>query len=142
MSGTLVQAEFVYSSGVNPNLYQFTILQNQAGELLVRDIQNPYGFVVSPYAQIPQSVTDDISDAMSQVESLMAATSTVNGTLTFVADTEESVVFVTAMSDTTYRVQLSTDMFTALRITNKLTTGFTVEASATVSGTVGYDVFI
>ena len=40
------------------------------------------------------------------------------------------------------RVQLAKDEFVDLRITSKLTTGFTVQASAAFSGSVGFDVFI
>lgn len=139
---TLAQAEFVYRSGASPDLYQFTIVQNEMGAILVRDIQNPYGFVVSPYSQIPQSVTDDISDAMLQVEALLALTSAVNGTLTFAAETEKSFTFSTPFANTGYRVQITSDIFAPFRITSKTVNGFTVQAGAEVSGDVGFDVLV
>lgn len=142
MSGTLIQSEFTYRSGTSPNLYQFTIVSNQAGVLLVRDIQDPYGTVLSPYTQIPQTVTNDISDAMIQVEELLALTSVVNGTLSFASETQKTVSFAEPMVDTTYRVHITSNVFAPFRITNKLTTGFTIQAGATISGDVGYDVFI
>lgn len=142
MAGTLVQTEFVYRSGVSPNLYQFTIVSNQVGTLLVRDIQDPYGFVISPYTQIPQSVTNDISSAMVQVEALLALTSAVNGNLTFSAETSKSVVFTDPFPDTSYRVQITSNVFAPFRISSKTTTGFTVEAGAVISGVVGYDVLV
>jgi len=139
---TLAQSEFVYRSGSTPNIYTFTIVSNSQGAILVRDIQDPYGLVVSPYTQIPQSVTTDISTAMSQVETILALTSAVNGTLSFAAETEKSVTFAEAFSSTSYRVQITSDVFAPFRITNKTTLGFTVQAGSTITGSVGFDVFV
>lgn len=141
MAASLAQSEFVYRSGVTPNIYTFTIVSNSQGNISVRDIQDPYGFVISPYTQIPKSVTTDINTAMAQVETILALTSAVNGTLTFAAETEKSVTFAEAFSDTSYRVQVTSDVFAPFRITNKTTLGFTVQAGSTITGTVGYDVF-
>lgn len=142
MSGSLVQAEFTYSSGTTTETYYFTVVYDNTLETTsVRNIQNGYGQITSPWSTVPSSVTDDICTATSSVENLMASTSSVNGTLTFTASNEESVAFTTAMSDTSYRVQLSSDSYVPLRITSKTTAGFTVEAGATFTGTVGYDVF-
>lgn len=142
MSATLVQSDFTYRSGVSPDLYQFTIVSNEVGAILVRDIQDPYGLVVSPYTQVPKSVTDDISTAMSQVEALLALTSAVNGTLTFTAETEKSVTFTTPFPNTNYRVQVTSDVFAPYRIANKTTAGFTIQAGASITGSVGYDVLV
>jgi len=138
----LAQSEFVYRSGVSPAIYTFTIVSDSLGNVSVRDIQDPYGFILSPYTLVPQSVTADINAAMSQVESILALTSAVNGTLSFTDEAEKSVAFATPTADTSYRVQVTTDAFVALRIINKTTAGFTVQAAATFTGTVGYDVFI
>ncbi len=143
MSASLIQSEFVYKSGSSPSIYVFTIVADSAtGKVSVRDIQDPYGFVISPYTRVPQSVSNDICAAMASVEAILALTSAVNGNLNFVSETEKSVVFATAFSNTSYRVQLSSDTFVPLRITNKTVTGFTVQAGATITGTVGYDVFV
>lgn len=139
---TLAQSEFTYQSGISPNLYTFTIVSDSQGNISVRDIQDPYGFVLSPYTQIPQSVTTDIGSAMAQVETILALTSAVNGTLTFTTETEKSVTFAEAFSDTSYRVQVTSDVFAPFRITNKTVLGFTVQAGSTITGTVGYDVFV
>lgn len=141
MAASLAQSEFVYRSGTSPNIYTFTIVSDSLGNISVRDIQDPYGFVISPYTQIPQSVSEDINDAMGQVETILALTSAVNGTLTFTAETEKTVTFAEAFSDTTYRVQVTSDVFAPFRITNKTVLGFTVQAGSTITGTVGYDVF-
>jgi len=141
MAASLAQSEFIYRSGTSPDIYTFTIAVNSQGIISVQDIQDPYGFVLSPYTQIPQSVTTDISSAMTTVETILALTSAVNGTLTFTASTHEDVTFAEAFSDTNYRVQITGDIFAPFRITNKTTLGFTVQAGATVTGSVGYDVF-
>lgn len=138
---TLAQSEFVYRSGTSPDIYTFTIVSDSQGNISVRDIQDPYGFVISPYTQIPQSVTTDIGSAMTQVETILARTSAVNGTLTFAAETEKTVTFAEAFSNTDYRVQTTSDVFAPFRITNKTVLGFTVQAGSTITGTVGYDVF-
>lgn len=142
MSAVLAQSEFVYRSGNSPNLYIFTIVSDSQGNLSVRDIQDPYGFVLSPYTQIPQSVTADIHTAMSQVEAILSLTSAVNGSLTFSSDTEKSVTFAQAFPNTNYRVQITSNVFAPFRIINKTVLGFTVQAGATVTATVGYDVFV
>ena len=142
MAASLVQAEFVYTSGVSTDQYMFTIGQDSSGNVSVRDIQNAYGMIVSPYSKIPASVSADIETAINAVESIMAAPSAINGTLVFAAETYKDIVFTEALSTTTYRVQLSSQIFVPLRITNKTTTGFTVQAGATVTGDVGYDVFV
>lgn len=142
MSATLVQSDFTYRSGVSPNIYTFTIMSDSLGNLSVRDIQDPYGFILSPYTRIPQSVTTDINEAMGQVEAFLSLTSAVNGTLTFASETEKSVVFTQAFANTSYRVQITSNIFAPFRITNKTVLGFTVQAGATVTATVGYDVFV
>lgn len=139
---TLVQSEFVYRSGTSPNLYTFTIVSDSQGSISVRDIQDPYGFILSPYTQIPQSVAADINSAMAQVETILALTSAVNGTLAFSSETEKSVTFAEAFADTSYRVQITSDVFAPFRITNKTILGFTVQVGSTITGNVGYDVFI
>lgn len=142
MSATLVQSEFVYRSGTAADQYTFTIVQNSTGVIAVRDIQNAYGFIISPYSQIPQSVADDIVAAMAQVEAILSATSAVNGTLTFTNETSKTFTFVTPLANTAYRVQMSPSVFVPLRILAKSTTSFTIQAGAAFTGTVGFDVFI
>jgi len=135
-------AEFTYQSGVSSEAYYFTIVVDQNDRVSVRNIQSPYGLIIDSMTSVPSSVVDDINDAISQVEDLMSATSAINGTLTFSAEGSKDVTFSTALSSTSYRVQLTADTFVPLRITNKTTTGFTVQAAAVFTGNVGYDVFV
>ena len=142
MSGTRTAFEATYTSGTAQQRYQYTVIVDQNDVLSVRDIVTPYGLIIDSMTRVPQSVVDDIQASMAQVEDLLSLTSTINGTLTFVAATTSSVTFSTALSSTNYRVHLSPSDFVAVRVTSKLTTGFTVEVSSTFTGTVGYDVFI
>jgi hypothetical protein len=141
MAATLLQSEFVYRSGSGNSQYTFTVVSNGQGSLSVRDIQNPYGFIISPYTQVPQSVTNDINAAMQQVGALLA-TSSVNGTLVFASENSKTFTFPTPLASSTYRVQLTADTFVPLRVAGQTTTSFTVQAAATFTGTVGFDVFI
>ena len=143
MAGVLIQADFTYRSGAAPDLYTFTIVSDAAtGLLSVRDIEDRYGMILNPYSQIPRSVTEDIGTAMSAVEGLLALTTAINGTLTFTSETSKTVTFAEALGSTNYRVSLSSSIFAPFRITGKTVLGFTIEAGASVSGTVGYDVFV
>ncbi len=142
MSASLLQSEFVYRSGTGNSQYTFTIVSNSQGSLSVRDIQNPYGFIISPYSPVPQTVTDDINAAMQQVGALLATSSAANGTLVFASENSKTFTFPTPLASSTYRVQLTTDTFVPLRIAGQTTTSFTIQASATFTGTVGFDVFI
>jgi hypothetical protein len=142
MALALVLSEFSYTSGSAADQFLFTVVSDSLGNLSVRDIQNAYGKVVSPYTRIPQSVEDDIHSAISQVEAIMAATSAVNGTLTFTDSHEETFTFTEAMTSAGYRVQVSSDAFVPLRISAQSTTTFTVQAGADFTGTIGFDVFV
>mgnify|MGYP006274686783 CR=1 FL=1 len=142
MAASLLQSEFVYRSGTGGNQYTFTIVSNSQGSIAVRDIQNPYGFIISPYTQVPQTVTDDINAAMQQVGALLATSSAANGTLVFVSESSKTFTFPTPLASSTYRVQLTTDTFVPLRIAGQTITSFTIQAAASFTGTVGFDVFI
>lgn len=142
MAGTRIAFEGTYTSGTGTSQYRFTVVVDLNGIVSVRDIRTPFGLIMDSMSRLPQSVVDDITAAMGQVEDLLALTSAVNGTLTFVAEAEKSVTFSTAMSNTNYRVYLAPSDFITARVTSKLTTGFTVQLGITFTGTVGYDVFV
>lgn len=134
--------EFSYRSGVSPQFYYFTVCLDQAGLISVKDIQSPQGRIIDSQTSLPQSVTDDITAAIAQVENLVAQTSAVNGQLTFAGETSKTVTFVTPFVGTGYRVVFSTTDFIPVRVTSKTTTGFTVSVGVTYTGTIGYDVFV
>lgn len=142
MAGTQVLSEFTYQSGVSPSVYYFTVIVDQFGLVSVRNIQSPFGLIIDTMTSVPQSVVDDMNAAITQVESILAATSAINGTLTFSLETLKTVTFATALTNSTYRVQLDSNAFVGLRVIGKTLTGFTIEASAAFTGTVGYDVFV
>jgi len=142
MAGVLIGSEFTYTSGVPSQQYRFSIVADQTGILSVRNVQSPYGLIIDSMTSVPASVAEDICAALTQVEDILAVTSAINGTLTFSSETSKSVTFATPLTSTGYRVHLTTDQFVLLRVTGKTLTGFTIEASAAFTGTVGYDVLI
>lgn len=142
MSGTRIASDFTYRSGSGQNIYQFTIYVDQAESIYVRDIESPNGLIIDSTTNVPQSVMADINTAIGQVEDLLEMTTTVNGTLTFAAEAEKSVVFTTPMTSTTYRVYFSPSDFVVARLSVKSKTGFTVQLNTTFTGEVSYDVFI
>lgn len=142
MAGTRIAFEGTYTSGSGSSQYRFTVVVDQNGVVSVRDIRTPFGLIMDSMSRLPQSVVDDITAAMAQVEDLLSLTSAVNGTLTFAGQTEQSVTFVTPMSSTNYRVVLTPSDFIPARISSKLVTGFTIQLGVTFTGTVGYDVFV
>jgi len=142
MAGTLIASEFTYTSGIPRQQYRFTITVDQTGIAKVRDVNSPFGLIMDSWTSVPQSVVDDINSAIAQVQGILSVTTTINGTLVWSAETEKAVLFTNPLASTGYRVHLAKDEFIDLRITNKTTTGFTIQAAATYTGTVGYDVHI
>lgn len=142
MAGVRMLSEFTYQSGVSPDLYFFTVVVDSSDRVSVRNIQSPFGLIIDSVTSVPESVVTDINTAISQVEGILAATSAVNGTLTFAAETSKAVTFATPLANANYRVQLDSSAFVGLRVTGKTVAGFTVEATAAFTGTVGYDVFV
>jgi len=142
MAGTRIAFEATYTSGTGRQQYRYTIVADLSGVTSVRDIRTPFGLIMDTMTRLPQSVVDDIQGSMAQVEALLLLTSAVNGTATFVSATSVAITFSTPMPNTNYRVHLSPSDFIPVRVTSKLTTGFTIETGITVTGTVGYDVFV
>jgi len=142
MALTRAVFDFTYRSGSAGSYYYFTISQNQSGAISLKNIETPNGRIIDSQTGVPQSVVDDIATAIAQVENFVAQTSAVNGTLTFTAQTSRAVTFATPFVGTTYRVHVTMPDFVSWRITNKTTTGFTVEVGVTYTGSVGYDVFV
>jgi hypothetical protein len=92
--------------------------------------------------QVPGAVLDEINEAKAEVENILAQTSAINDTLSFVDQTTQSIVFAIPMVDTSYRVYVTLEDFIDWRITNKTTTGFDIELNVTYTGTVQYDVLV
>jgi hypothetical protein len=142
MALTRIQSALTYQSGGGGVLYTFEVVQDQLGNLSVRNIRSPLGLVVDSLTGVPQSVVDDIQTAIGQLGDLVAQTSAVNGILSFAAEASQAVVFATAFQNTNYRVHVTTEDFLTWRIANKTTTGFDIELGSTYTGDVGYDVFV
>ena len=142
MAATLAQSEFTYVAGTGLQQYRWTVVVPQTGNPGVRNIQGPNGLIIDSVTELPASIVTDMNNSVAQVEGILASTSAVNGTFVFANETEKSFTFATPQVSTAYRVQLTTDEFISLRISAKTLTGFTVQASAAFSGTVGFDVFV
>ncbi|MDB4278175.1 hypothetical protein N9917_01095 [Deltaproteobacteria bacterium] len=142
MAATRIGSEFTYTSGTPPQQYRYTVLADQSGNISVRNVQSPYGLIMDSMTSTPASVQQDICDSIEQVESILASTSPINGTLVFAAVASMPVNFATPLTSTSYRVHLDSSAFVGLRVTSKTLTGFTVEATAAFTGTVGYDVLL
>ena len=144
MAATLVQTNFYYQSSQGAQIYHFTLVLDQSGNLAVSEITTPTGLTIceSTSSVVPTEVLDDIQIAIGQVRDLMAQTSAVNGQLTYASETSQSFAFVTNFSNTNYRVTISVSDFLQTRITNKTVSGFTVETSTPYTGTIGFDVFV
>lgn len=125
----------------NP-LWCFTIVVNQDGTCGVRSIKSPNGSICDSMTQVPGVVLDEINAAKADVENILAQSSAVNGTLNFVDQTSESIVFAMPFANTQYRVYVTLEDFIDWRIVNKTTTGFDIELNVTYTGTVQYDVFV
>ena len=72
----------------------------------------------------------------------MSAYSYLNGSLSFSDEAEKQVSFTSPLADTDYTVILSSGVFTPLRVTDKTINGFKVQAGSTVTGKVGWDLFL
>lgn len=131
-----------YSSGVNPNQYTFEVLIPTSGVPEVRNIRTPQGQIRDTFTGLPQSVVDDICEAIQTTEDILAATSAVNGTLTFTASTTASFTFTTPLSNTSYRVYVEKIQPLDYSVTTKTTTGFTVQLTTAYTGDLGFDVFL
>lgn len=72
----------------------------------------------------------------------MSATRKVDsGTLSFEEEAEKTYTFSEAQPDDSYRVYVTSNAFVPLRISSQTASGFTVQAGATVTASVGFDVF-
>lgn len=125
----------------NPS-WHFVIDVNQDGSCGVSSIKSPNGSICDSTTQIPGVVLDEINAAKAEVENILAQSSAVNGTLNFVDQTSQSIVFATPFANTSYRVYATLEDFIDYRIVNKTTTGFDIELNVTYTGTVQYDVFV
>jgi hypothetical protein len=145
MALTKLMTELTYSSTTTTipvQTYRFTIGMDQAQTISVRAIYTPTGLLVRDTTQVPKTVLDDIQTAIGQLEDLVGQTSAINGQLTYAAETQKSVSFVTAFANTNYRVSFSVEDYIVPRVVNKTVNGFTVEVPITYTGVVGYDVFV
>ena len=119
--------------------YYFTVVQDGADQIYVRNVEYPRGRVLSYNDLIPSSVQTDIQDAIAVARN--SQMSAVSGTVTFTSHTSRPVVFATAMPTAAYRVVLPFQGPLIALVESQTTTGFTIVVATEYTGTVGFDVF-
>jgi len=142
MALTRIQSALTYQSGGGGVIYTFEVVQDQLGNVSVRNIRTPQGMIVDSLTGLPQAVVEDIQTAMAQLEDLVAQTSAVSGILSFTGETTKSVVFATPFASLSYRPYVTVEDFISWKIVNKTLAGFDIELGSTYTGDVGYDVFV
>lgn len=136
MALTRQQSVFTYSSSSNGVLYLFDIVVDSQSQVSVRNIRGPQGAITGTQA-VPQSVMDDIREAMNLVVLLVSEDEAVGGNATFTGETTQPVAIAAGLlNDTDYRVVYTTSDGTVLTTENQTLTGFDVVA-ATPYGSVG-----
>lgn len=139
------QVVFTYTSIAGGETYRFDIVVAAQGQVSVRNIQGPLG-AISGLASVPQSVMDDIREAMNVVVVQLQESEAVGGTVTFTGQTSRPVVIAGGvLNNTNYRVAYDTPDGTVLTTESPTTTGFNVVAASAygtpeVPKVVGYSV--
>jgi hypothetical protein len=142
MALTRLLSSSTYQSQVGQSKYTFVVQVDGNGLTAVRDIRGPNGLVQDPFTTLPAQVVDDIYSAKGTTNDLLASTALVTASLTFVAQTTQTVTFVTPLDNANYRVALTfTPVGPVGYITNQTGAGFTIVLSSTYTGVVGYVVF-
>lgn len=141
MALTRLQSSSTYQSQVGQYKYTFIVQVDGNGYVAVRDIRGPNGLVQDPFTTLPSQAVDDIYTAKGQTIDLLAETTLSTGTVSLVAATSGSVVFVTPLANANYRVALTFNPAGPTGYTiSKTTTGFSFTLTSTYTGTVGYTV--
>lgn len=142
MALTRIKTELSYRSEQSGQVWHFTVGQDQSGGTFVGTIRSPFGTCTTSTAGVPGFVIDDINTAFQELEDLVATTSAVNAVLTYAGSASQSLVFTIPFSNNTYGVTVTLPDFLTWKITNKLTTGFTLELGSNYSGDIRVDVFV
>lgn len=141
MPSLRLHSEFTYQVLIGTSRYYYTLIVAQSGAISVKAITTPQGAACGNIS-VPQAVLDEISISVTQLEDLFTVTTPINGYLVYANETSQSVVFASPLASNNYRVVLSVEDFLLAKVTNKTTTGFTLELSTSYTGQVGYDVIV
>lgn len=142
MTATRIQTEMTYRSTQSGVVWHFTVGLDQSGENFVKDIRSPFGTVSNSTSQVPGWVLDDINTATQELEDLVGTTSAFNTILNFSDQNTLPVVFTTPFTGADYGVSFTLPDFITAKITNQLTTGFTVVLGSNYTGGIRVDVFV
>lgn len=137
MALSRVQSAFTYQSSSGGETWLYDIVYDQQSLVFVRNIRGPRGLVTDTYTGVPQTVIDDIQEALVQVAVITSTSSAASGTETFDGQTTRMVSIPGGtLNNTNYMVALTSPDGTLLRVENKTTTCFDIVASTTY-GAVG-----
>jgi len=126
------QSVFTYQSSAGGEAYYFDIVIDEQAVQAVRNIRNDRGLITDSLSQVPETVVDDITEAMEAVQLLVAESSVVTGTEVFSGQTSRTVTIAGGvLNNANYRVHLTPPDGTLLRVENKTTTSFDIVASTT-----------
>jgi len=126
-----LQSVFTYQSSAGGETYKFDIVIDAQSQVSVRNIRTPRGLVTDSITQVPSAVAQDIFDAISVVQLLVAESTAVSGTAYFSGQTTRSITIPGGtLNNANYRVHWTTPDGILLRVENKTTTGFDLVASA------------
>lgn len=148
MALALRQSVHTYSSSSGGVEYLFDVIVDGQGLVSVRNVKSPNGLIQDPYTSVPQSVVDDMNDAVGAVKTLASESEVASGQVIFNGVTEVDVVLpVGVLNNASYRVVFTPPDVIRIIATGKTAAGFTAEAAATygtvaVPKTVGYSVLV
>lgn len=142
MALTTLLTQQTYQSNVVGQIYTFTVGLDQGGNSEITNIRTPFGQLCNTTVGLPGAVLEDINTALSNLETLVAQTSAVNGTLTYADENSQSFSFTTPFGNDEYAVIPTLPEFLSWRVTDKTTTGFTLELSTNFTGDIRFDVFV
>lgn len=141
MALTRLLSSATYQSQVGQSKYTFVVQVDGNGLTSVRDIRGSNGLVQDAFTLLPAPVLDDILSAKGLTNDLLASSALSSANLTFVAQTTQSVTFISPLDSDNYRVALTFSPVGPVGYTiSKTVNGFTIVLATAYTGSVGYTV--
>ena len=129
MTLTRTEAAHTFSSTTGGETYQFEVAVDEQSQVQVRNIRSPLGLIQDTVTGLPQTVVDDIAEAVEVVQQQLTESEVTTGSVIFTGETSQAATIAAGLlNNTNYRVLYETPDGTWMRTTGKTTTGFTVVA--------------
>jgi len=148
MALTRKQSVHTYSSSSGGQEYMFDVVVDVNSIVSVRNMRSPRGLIMDSYTSLPQTVIDDMNQAVGLVTLLQQESEADSGTIVFAGDTSVAVVIPGGvLNNTNYQAYFTTSDGTVLVAESKTTTGFNAVAAAAFGSisapeTVTYSVLV